>query len=139
MGKKLIEWSDSYSMNIELFDNQHKKLVDMINELYAAFLAGDSLEKSVEIVEEMIKYTDYHFKSEEKYFDLYNYPETNTHKEIHKSFVETAFELKDGLTKGKATISFDIMNFLRQWLLEHIMKEDKKYAEFFNKNQYKII
>lgn len=138
MSKKLIAWDNRYSVGIEMFDNQHKKLIEMINELYAAFLSGEAHKKALEIVDEMIDYTDYHFKSEEKYFDKYKYPETEKHKAIHKSFVEKAVELKTGLENGSVTVSYDIMNFLRQWLIDHIMGEDHKYTKFFKENQIEI-
>ena len=75
MGKKLIEWSEHYSVGYDLFDKQHQQLIEMINNLYSSFLSGEAQEKASKIVDEMINYTDYHFKSEEKYFDKYNYPE----------------------------------------------------------------
>ena len=138
MKKKLIHWNDHYSVGIDLFDNQHKKLIEMINNLYDSFLSGEANERAPKIVDEMIKYTDYHFKSEEKYFDQYNYPETEEHKAVHKLFVEKAVELKYGLENGKVTVSYDIMNFLRQWLIDHIMGEDQKYSNFFKKNKIEI-
>ena len=138
MEKQLIIWDNLYSVGIDLFDNQHKELIEMINKLYAAFLSGEAHKEAPQIINEMIKYTDYHFKSEEKYFEKYNYPETENHKAVHKSFVEKAVELKNGLENGKVTVSYDIMNFLRQWLIDHIMGEDKKYTDFFKKNQIEI-
>ncbi len=131
MGKKLIIWDDYYSIGFDLIDDQHKKLIDMINDLYASFISGEAQEKAPGIVEEMVKYTDYHFKTEENFFDEHNYPETEKHKEIHQSFVDKAIELQDGLKSGQITVSYDIMNFLRQWLIDHILKEDKKFAAFF--------
>jgi len=86
----------------------------------------------------MIQYTDYHFTTEHKFFEKYNYPETEEHKKIHKSFVDKAIELKEGVDSEKVTVSYDIMNFLRQWLLEHILKEDKKFAKYFKQNNIKL-
>ena len=131
MEKKLIIWDDFYSVGFELIDDQHKKLIDMINDLYASFISGQAQEKAPGIVDEMVNYTDYHFKTEERFFDKYNYPETEKHKEIHQSFVDKAVELKLGLESKQVTVSYDIMNFLRQWLIDHILKEDKKFAAFF--------
>ncbi len=136
--KKLIVWDNVYSVGYELFDSQHKNLIEMINNLYAAFLHGNAHDKASEIVSEMIKYTDYHFKTEEKYFEKYRYPHTDKHKEEHMLFVSKATELKHGLENGKVTITYDIMNFLRQWLIEHIMGEDKKYEKFFKENNIEI-
>ncbi|MCF6365325.1 MAG: bacteriohemerythrin [Bacteroidales bacterium] len=138
MSKILINWDEYYSVGYDLIDEQHKKLVDMINELYSSFILGEAQEKAQVIVEEMIKYTDYHFKTEENFFDEYNYPETQEHKNIHASFVNKAVELKEGLESGQITVSYDIMNFLRQWLIDHILKEDKKFAKFFSEKGIKL-
>ncbi len=131
MGKKLIEWKDIYSVGYELFDKQHQQLIEMINELYSAFISGEAQEKAGNIINEMVDYTEYHFKTEEKYFDKYNFPETEEHKVAHDSFVKKAVELKNGFASGSVTVSYEIMNFLRQWLVEHIMGTDKKYTQFF--------
>lgn len=138
MEKKLIDWHNNYSVGYDLFDKQHQQLIEMINNLYSAFLSGEANDKALEVVNEMINYTDYHFKSEEKYFDQYNYPETEKHKEIHKSFVDKSVELKEGLKSGKVTVSYEIMTFLRQWLIDHIMGEDQKYTKFFKENNFNI-
>jgi len=138
MEKKLIIWDDYYSVGYEVIDKQHKMLVEMINELYSSFISGKAQEKAPEIVNEMIKYTDYHFKTEEKFFDKYDYPETKEHKLIHKSFVDKVVEVKEGLDSKKVTVSYDIMNFLRKWLLEHILQEDKKYQSFFKDNDINL-
>ncbi len=138
MGKKLIVWDNYYSVGFDLIDNQHKKLIDMINELYTSFIFGEAQTKAAGIINEMVNYTDYHFKTEEKFFDKYKYPETEQHKEIHQSFVDKAIELKHGLESGQMTVTYDIMNFLRQWLIDHILKEDKKMASFFSENNINL-
>lgn len=74
----------------------------------------------------MIKYTDYHFKTEEAFFEKYSYTEIEEHKKIHKSFVDKVVEVKEGPDSEKVTVSYDVMNFLRKWLLEHILHEDIK-------------
>ena len=138
MKKELITWDDYYSVGYDLIDKQHKKLVEMINELYSAFISGNAQEKAPEIVNEMIKYTDYHFKTEEAFFEKYNYPEIDVHKAIHKSFVDKVLEVQEGLESKKVTVSYDIMNFLRKWLLEHILQEDKKFGSFFKDRDIKL-
>ena len=134
----LINWDERYSVGFELIDEQHKQLVGMINELYSSFIEGKAQETASSILEKMIQYTDYHFTTEHKFFEKYNYPETEEHKKIHKSFVDKAIELKEGVDSEKVTVSYDIMNFLRQWLLEHILKEDKKFAKYFKQNNIKL-
>ena len=132
---KLITWTDNFSVGYTEIDEQHKMLVGMINELYDAFTKGEAEEAAESIISEMIKYTDYHFKTEEKYFDKYDYSETEEHIKEHQNFVKQVTDFYNEFQKGSATVTYDIMSFLRNWLLEHIHDSDKKYSvEFKNKN-----
>jgi hemerythrin len=85
-----------------------------------------------EILTNLIAYTATHFKTEEMYFDLYSYPEKETHKAEHKKFVETVTKFKKDFDSGNATISLEVMSFLRDWLTKHINGTDKKYTRCFN-------
>ncbi len=131
MKKKLINWTDEYSVDFELIDSQHKKLAGMINDLFASFTEGKANEVVDKILNEMIDYTDYHFKAEEKYFEKYNYSQTQTHIDEHQKFVKQVTDFYSDFKKGSVTISYDIMNFLRDWFLKHILGSDKKYANEF--------
>ena len=131
MAKQLIIWAEKYSVGYEEIDNQHKKLAGMINELYDSFVRGKADEVAETIIKEMIEYTDYHFKTEEKYFVKHNYSETQLHIEEHKGFVNQVVTFYEDLKKGSVTISYDVMNFLRDWLLEHIQGSDVKFGKEF--------
>lgn len=128
----LIKWTDSFSVNVTEIDMQHKKLVEMINKLYDAMKVGKSRDVMGETLNDLISYTATHFKTEEKYFDLYKYPEKETHKAEHEKFVETVTKFKTDFDAGNATISIEVMNFLREWLTKHINGSDKKYTKCFN-------
>jgi hemerythrin len=77
-------------------DKQHKKLIDMINNLHEAMKEGKSKEVMGDILKSLLSYTETHFKLEEKYFDIYNYPAKENHKAKHKQFIDT-------VTKSKMT------------------------------------
>lgn len=128
----LITWTDSFSVKVAEIDKEHKKLVEMINKLYDAMKVGKSKDVMGEILNNLISYTATHFKTEEKYFDLYNYPEKETHKAEHKEFVKTVTKFKNDFDSGNATISIEVMNFLKDWLTKHINGTDKKYTKCFN-------
>lgn len=128
----IITWTDTFSVKVAEIDTQHKKLVEMINKLYEAMKVGKSKDVMGEILNNLISYTATHFKTEEKYFDLYSYPEKENHKTEHKEFVETVTKFKNDFDSGNATISIELMNFLRDWLTKHINGTDKKYTKCFN-------
>ena len=83
-----IDWDDSFSVKVKEIDAQHKRLVDMLNELYDAMRQGKGKEVLGKIIGGLIEYTDVHFKTEEKYFDKFGYPETEAHKKEHSDFVQ---------------------------------------------------
>jgi len=94
--------------------------------------AGKSKEVIGKILDELINYTGYHFKTEEDLFDKYGYPDKNTHKRQHGDFVDQVVKLKEDYDSGKSVLSIDLMNFLKDWLLKHIAGTDKKYTPFLN-------
>lgn len=128
----LINWDESLSVNVEEIDLQHKGLIAMINELNDAMRTGKGKEVTGKTVNNLIKYTVTHFKTEEDLFAKFNYPDAEKHKKEHAAFVKKVLEFKDGLEKGKLTLTMEVMSFLSDWLTRHIMGTDKKYTEFLN-------
>ncbi len=133
----LITWEEKMSVKVAEFDKHHQRLVLMINELHEAMVTrktGDVLRK---IVDELIKYTATHFAAEEKYFDQFNYPNALAHKKEHRDFVEKVIDVNRGLNENRVMLSMEIMNFLKDWLINHINGTDKKYSSFFNQKGLK--
>ena len=128
----LINWYDSFRVNVKEIDQQHQKLVSMINELNDAMMQGKGKDVMGKIVNGLFSYTATHFKTEEKYFDQFRYPETDSHKKEHIAFVQKVSGFKDGYEKGKLGLSIEVMNFLSDWLKNHIKATDMKYSQFFN-------
>jgi hemerythrin len=128
----LITWTDSFSVKVSEIDKQHKKLIDMINNLHEAMKEGKSKEVMGDILKSLLSYTETHFKLEEKYFDLYNYPAKENHKAKHKQFIDTVTKFKNDFDSGKTTLSLEVMNFQKDWWTKHINGTDKEYAKFFN-------
>ena len=127
----LITWSDKYAVHVKEFDLQHQKLVTLINDLHDAMKAGKAKQITELILDELISYTDYHFKAEEKLMKQHAYSAFDAHVGEHKAFVLKVTDFKKLYTQGKATLSLDIATFLRDWLVNHINGTDKKYSEFF--------
>ena len=133
----LVNWDGSFSVNVSEIDQQHKRLVMMINELSDAMKQGKGTDILGKIVNELISYTATHFKTEEKYFDQFGYPDTASHKKEHMDFVQKVSDFKDGFEKGQLTLSIEVMNFLSDWLQNHIKDTDMKYSQFFNEKGLK--
>lgn len=133
----LIQWNDSFSVKVAEIDRQHQKLVSMINDLSDAMKQGKGKDVLGNIISGLVSYTATHFKTEEKYFDQFGYPETDSHKKEHAAFVKKVTDFKDGFEKGKLGLSIKVMNFLSDWLKNHIKKTDMKYSQFFNEKGLK--
>jgi len=128
----LINWNDSLSVNIAEIDQQHQKLVLVINELNDAMKQGKGKDILGEIINGLINYTATHFKTEEDYFFQFGYPDMENHKKEHTAFVQKVTNFKEGFEKGKLSLSIEVMNFLSDWLQNHIKGTDKRYTRFFN-------
>ena len=128
----LMNWESKFSVKIKEIDDQHKKLFDLINSLHDAMKAGKGKDALGKVLTELVDYTVYHFGTEEKLFQKYGYPETAAHKKEHEALKKQAGELKTKFEKEGGVITIEVMNFLRDWLNNHILKIDMKYSPFLN-------
>ena len=133
----LLKWDDSFSVKVAEIDQQHLKLVSMINELHDAMKQGKGRDVLGGIVSGLISYTATHFNTEEKYFDRFGYPEADSHKKEHIAFVQKVSEFNDGFEKGKLALTIEVVNFLVDWLQKHIKGTDMRYSQFFNEKGLK--
>lgn len=130
----LIEWNDDYSVNVKEIDQQHQKLIGMINDLHDAMSEGKGKTVLSDILNRMIQYTKEHFSTEENYFAKWNYPESGQHKNEHEKFVAKVTDFKEGVDSGRLFITVEVLQFLSDWLKNHINKTDKQYSDFFNEH-----
>ena len=131
--KEYISWDESYSVSVKQLDEEHKKLVGMINELHEAMQVGKGKEILSSILDRMINYVGTHFSNEEKYMEKFSYPASDVHKKEHNDFVKKTVEFQQNFNDGKLGLSIEIMFFLKEWLLNHIKGSDQNYGPFFNK------
>ena len=123
----LVEWSDKYSVGCEKIDEQHKRLFDLINKLYQAFVEANAKKVITQIIEEMAKYAIYHFSTEEELFDKYDYYDKEKHKSEHELFIDKVIEFAQKLKNEELTVTYEVMLFLKDWLINHILKSDMRY------------
>ena len=127
----LIEWSDEYSVGLEMFDNEHKKLIAIINTLHDSFERGMDRTITDHALEELVEYTVLHFRHEEMYFDDWDYPDKASHCVAHQELRQQVQEYHASIrARGSIEMALDLITFLRFWLLGHIMSEDKKFCRF---------
>jgi len=137
MDENLVTWNESYSVGLELIDNQHKELVKMVNSLFAGCKQGvvSADIAYLRTISKALEYARIHFSDEEKYMSLVKYPKLEEHKKEHEEFVVEIKASMKLFEEGK-TEPIDMANFLKNWLLNHIAISDKQYAPYFkNLNQ----
>ncbi len=126
----LINWDDKYSVKIKEIDNQHQKLVRLINLLHDAMKEGKGKQVVGKILNDLVDYTVFHFAYEEKLFDRYSYPGGQTHKLEHNDLVQKVKKYVNDFQSEKPILPMEVMNFLQNWLINHINGTDKKYSSF---------
>jgi len=132
----LITWNDKYSVGVKELDGQHQKLVSIINLLFGLYLAHKFAKADAEpVFKELFDYADYHFSTEEHYFQVYNYPKKDEHINIHNIYRKKMTELKNKYDQDNdPKVLFEISNFLNDWWIWHINNVDKEYTHYFNAN-----
>lgn len=112
-------------MGNAMIDRDHKMLIQYINEMHAAMMAGKGKEVVGPIVGKLVSYTKDHFAREEAVWKSGHYLELDRHRKEHANLVKTVVDFKTKYDQGAMALSVDVMNFLRDWLKTHILKSDK--------------
>jgi hemerythrin len=128
----LIEWTNRYRIGIPLIDGQHKKLIDMTNELYTGCLEGDEAANArfLKTIHDAVDYVRFHFTTEEKILERINYPGIAAHKKEHENFIKEILVQVQAFQEGKKFVPNLFVRYLRDWVLTHIAVSDKLYAVY---------
>ncbi len=124
----LFEWRDDYSVKVPSIDAQHKKLVGMLNDLHDGMTSGTSAERLGALLNGLVDYTAKHFAYEEELFAAHGFPEAPAHIAEHKALVEQVLDFKKKYEANQASINMQLMKFLKDWLIKHILGSDKGYS-----------
>ena len=133
----IMPWGPKLATTIDQIDNQHKELIRLINLLHAAMRQQKGAQEVGRILNDLASYTVFHFEFEEKLFDRYRYPETRNHKKLHKDLVAKVSAFQQDFNAGKASVTMELMDFLKGWLKGHIMGTDMAYAPFLKEHMAK--
>ena len=128
--QKFVAWDDSLSVGITAIDEDHKKLLTLINNLQTSVLypTGESFERQA--LSELVDYTKYHFSREEKLMEDNGYPEFEPHKQQHEQMIAKVGEYMQVYEKDREGTIDELTGFLKTWLINHIAGTDQKYSQF---------
>jgi hemerythrin-like metal-binding protein len=123
-------WNEKYSVSIPWVDAQHKKIIVAINRLAEAMEDGRSAQVMGQVIESLVEYSLTHFTDEEKMLARYAYPDLADHKRQHQAYIDRVRKFKDSLREKEENLGLKVLDFLKQWLITHILVEDMKYVAF---------
>lgn len=127
----MLEFTEKLSVGIPSIDKQHATLVGIVNSLFEQYENNADHTASAKALVKLQIYVANHFKHEEELFEKYNWPQINEHKSAHAILVEKIKDIESDLSQeNDEKNSLRLMNLLKEWLSQHILVEDKAYAEF---------
>lgn len=130
-------WSENYATNIELLDEQHKELFNILDNCYDLILNNeddDKYDKIIHVLERLKDYTVYHFTTEEEFLKKNNYSKFLSHKFAHDSFIEqiNSYDIYS-IDKNQKAFVNEILDIVTSWIKNHILVIDKNIPNFFRK------
>ncbi|MEW6617685.1 MAG: bacteriohemerythrin [Patescibacteria group bacterium] len=129
-----IIWKPNYSVNVKEIDEQHQNFVHILDTLYDAIQKGEAEKVLNDTFAQLMYYKEFHFATEEKYFDEFNYEGAEEHKKAHQDFRNAVAELQKKKDADHLAVSVEILDFMENWLVEHLSSMDKKYTKCFNEH-----
>lgn len=128
MDDVFFKWLPEYSVGIKTIDSQHQELVNILNRLFIAVSKREGDKAIAGILDALMGYTKEHFRLEERLMQQARYKDFDAHKLEHKKLIEQLDQLcKKHMLEDKP-IYFEMMNFLKTWLKEHIQGVDTRYS-----------
>jgi hemerythrin-like metal-binding protein len=130
----LLTWSSKYSVGVESIDKQHTVLFGILNELHAAMMKGQAQNMTGPLLRKLANYTRDHFNSEEAMMAAAHYPKLAQHRALHGDLCKQVDEFIVRFERGEGRLNVQLLNFLRDWLANHIQHEDQQYSPWLQKS-----
>ncbi len=124
-----VVWDGSLSVGIDAIDEHHRYLIDIINQLHDTVTKHLGADKVAKLMKRLYQYAQIHFSAEEKMMERYGYGEVENHQQMHNHFRKRLKQFYEELHISPLTSQYDVMTYLRDWLVRHIAIEDKKMAK----------
>ena len=137
MVNKKLEWEEMYSVGVEEIDSQHKMMFKTINELVDVINTTPTNEKLQAIINQLVQYKKFHFATEEKYFVEFAYEKKDEHIAKHNEFNQKLTELEQKLGNNTLELAYELVDFLEDWLIGHLLTIDHEYIPCFKEHGLK--
>lgn len=128
----LLTWNTRYSVGVRALDSQHTALFDILNDLHGAMMKGQAQQMTGPMLRKLVDYTRTHFQAEEGMLAAARYPGLEKHKVLHRDLMKQVEDYSTRFERGEITLNLHLLNFLRDWLTNHIQKVDREYGPWLN-------
>lgn len=126
-------WSDDYLVHVRVIDNDHKDLVEIVNNLHTCIKNGESRVEIGRVISNLVTYVSDHFAREEALMEEYDYPGITEHKRMHRRLARTVHAIRKLFGEDPAQIDpVKLLSFLKSWLVNHILEEDVSYVPYMH-------
>lgn len=125
-----MQWRSTLEVGHAQIDSEHQSLVEVLNRLHAAMKQGKGKDEIEKVLVFLKDYTVGHFKAEEALMMAHRYPGAQLHMAIHADLVKQVADLITNYKAGKTVLTGSVLDFLEEWLVKHIMSEDKALGQF---------
>lgn len=132
-----ISWKDDFSIKNAEIDDQHKELLEIVNQLYE-FCDKEYTEKTKSLMYQLLEHTREHFDTEESYMKQLKYPQYISHKLEHDRFYNKVANFSIALEEGNDKLNSDFFKSFQNWFQNHLELNDKKCGEYFNQHLAKL-
>lgn len=125
-----LKWKDQYNVNITFIDDQHKKFLDILNQLKMVIAEKDCSNSTSDVFFALVNYAEHHLIQEEIYLKDYQYPGFSQHKESHNQFIQQLSKFQEAFEAQEENVCLEMHDFLQDWFENHILKYDKDAVAF---------
>ena len=131
----LLSWSDHYLIGNDIIDTEHKELFRLINDFHTHWLEAHDRRDIARVLNQLIAYAQMHFQHEENIMGAEGYPILVQSHKIHDALIDSIFQLHQSYREGNLNLEINTMKFVRNWLLEHILKNDYLFRDFLKRQK----
>jgi len=129
-----IEWDNDLSVGIGKIDEQHLKLIGILQELEEAIQTGRDADMIEDTIVNLFNFAKVHFSAEEELLRQHKYPEEKLHELEHSKFIAKTFEFRENFDAKRPGLNLELVKFLSGWILSHIQITDQRYGKYLNKH-----
>jgi hemerythrin len=131
-----IEWEKKYSVDVEEIDIHQKKMFELFNQLIDMKKSKTDIKDCINMITEVNEYSRLYFSTEEKYLKKKGYPDFHTHAKAHRQFAKISISLRREISENEESLTYDVIEEMRNWIINHILTLDTLFIPFLRINQY---